>query len=331
MAEMVDSYGRKIEYLRLSITDRCNLRCFYCTRMDNIKWISHNEILTFEEMERFVRCAAKLGIKKVRITGGEPLLKKDLPYFIKLLANIDGIEDISLTTNGQLLSEYIYELKEAGLNRVNVSLDTLDEEKYRKMTGGGELNKVLQGIEACLEAGLHPLKINCVVIKKVNDDDIINLARLTLSIPVWVRFIEFMPVNLKWNYSGLVPQHEIKSRIEKEFSLEKVEDYTLAGKGPAQYYKISSSQGGIGFIDGATGSYCNKCNRIRLSCDGKLRSCLFSEWSLNVKEVLRNYDLSIDEVDSQLRMLIKQIVIYKEEKGLKSFKGNEIPMMKIGG
>ncbi|MFN3396813.1 MAG: GTP 3',8-cyclase MoaA, partial [Thermodesulfovibrionales bacterium] len=215
--ELRDKYNRIIDYMRISVTDRCNLRCIYCMPADGVRPVEHKEILTYEEITRVVRVAAGLGVRKIRITGGEPLARKGITFLISSIRNIEGIEDISLTTNGILLNEYAEELASAGLNRVNVSLDSLRPDRYREITRGGEINKVLRGIERAEGVGLLPIKINMVPIRGFNDDEIEDFARITLKKAYHIRFIEFMPIGAKdlWSDKRYIPTDEIRSIVER--------------------------------------------------------------------------------------------------------------------
>lgn len=286
MTELLDSFNRRIDYLRISVTDRCNLRCIYCTA-HSIPHLTHDDILRYEEIERVVRVAAGIGITKVRITGGEPLLRYDLDEFVGMLSRIEGIDDISLTTNGILLAKYARELKEAGLKRVNISLDTLREDRFCKITGYDQLDDVLSGIAAAHDAGLEPVKINTVVLKGINDDEVIDFARMSISDGWHVRFIEFMPFGILGSeIAETVPVPVIRERIQ---SLGKLEPYSPEkGNGPADSYRLSGARGTIGFITPVTEHFCHNCNRLRLTADGQLRPCLLDDSEFDIKELLRN-------------------------------------------
>lgn len=287
--DMLDRFNRQIEYLRVSVTDRCNLRCTYCMPPEGVEMKSHEEILSLEEIVQIVQALVPLGISKIRLTGGEPLVRKGLPSLVKRLAAIPQIKDLSLTTNGLLLPQYAQELKEAGLNRVNISLDTLDGEKYRQITRLGNINQVHQGIKAALAAGLDPVKINVVVIKGFNDDEIQDFARLTLDFPLHVRFIELMPIgqSAKKALDLYLPVLEVKQIIEKDYRLTPVD--VLRGNGPAKYYQIPGAQGTVGFIGAISQHFCQSCNRMRLTADGKLRPCLQKGTEYDLREPLRRH------------------------------------------
>ena len=289
MNKLTDNLGREITYLRVSITDRCNYRCIYCKPEEQFKFIPHEEILRYEEIVKIIEEAVNLGITKVRITGGEPLARKGVVDFIKKLREIKKLEDISLTTNGFFLSEYAEKLKAAGLNRVNISLDSLREEKYKRITRGGILEKALKGIDSALKAGLLPIKINTVLIRGINDDEVEDFVRLALGRPLNIRFIEFMPSGeeLKDNYRDkFISVLEIKESLAEKYSFRPVN--INSGNGPAKYYQIKGGQGTIGFITALSQHFCKTCNRIRLTSEGKLRPCLFSNMEVDIKQAIRN-------------------------------------------
>lgn len=289
MSKLIDNLGREISYLRVSITDRCNYRCIYCKPEEQFEFIPHEEVLRYEEIVEIIKEAVNLGVTKVRITGGEPLVRKGVVDFIKKLREIKKLEDISLTTNGFFLSEYAEKLKDAGLNRVNISLDSLQEEKYKRITRGGSLEKALKGINSALKAGLLPIKINTVLIRGINDDEVEDFVRLTLGRPLNIRFIEFMPSGeeLKDNYRDkFISVLEIKESLAEKYSFRPVD--INSGNGPAKYYQIKGGQGTIGFITALSQHFCKTCNRIRLTSEGKLRPCLFSNIEVDVKQAIRN-------------------------------------------
>jgi cyclic pyranopterin phosphate synthase len=301
---ILDSCGRSINYLRISVTDRCNLRCIYCMPPEGVPQMSHDEILTYEEIRTVVQAAAQLGINKVRLTGGEPLVRADLPELIKMLSQIEGIQELSLTTNGTLLKKYARELKQAGLSRVNVSLDTLKPDKFRYITRLGTLKGVLEGIEAAREAGFEPVKINIVVMRGINDDEILDFAKMTYEDGWHVRFIELMPFK---GVAEFVPSIELRQHISL---IGKLEPCTpVGGNGPAMYYRLAGARGTIGFISPLTETaFCSRCNRMRLTSDGKLRPCLLGEDEIDLRMPLRN-NASLEE----LKRLILQAVASKRE------------------
>ncbi|MFC1905118.1 GTP 3',8-cyclase MoaA [Chloroflexota bacterium] len=328
MTGLFDSWQRQINYLRVSVTDRCNLSCLYCIAQTRA-YIPHDDILRYEEVHGVVQAAATLGINKVRLTGGEPLVRLNLNRLVELISQVEGIDDISLTTNGVLLDKYAVELKKAGLKRVNVSLDTLKQARFKSITGKNELGRVLSGIEAAHRAGLEPVKTNMVVLRGINDDETIDFARMSLTEGWHVRFIEFMPFGTpEAEAIGMVSAQEIRERIQP---LGKLEPYTgQTGNGPANYYQLPGATGTIGFISPMTEHFCHGCNRLRLTSDGQLRPCLLDDDEVNLKEPLRN-GANIDE----LRQLIRKAVAIKRERhrltgGLASEPVNR-PMCQIGG
>jgi cyclic pyranopterin phosphate synthase len=337
MNSLKDSFQRTIDYMRISITDRCNLRCVYCMPSDDLPLLEHRDILRYEEIARILQIASSLGVRRIRITGGEPLVRRDVPYLIRLIREIGGIIDISLTTNGILLEEYADALAEAGLQRVNVSLDSLRPDKYREMTRGGQIERVFRGIEAAEKAGLSPVKINMVPIRGLNEDEIEGFARMTLNAPYQVRFIEFMPFGTRdmWSVERLIQVEEIKAIVEKIGSLAPVR---LKKSGPARYFQFDKAAGVIGFISPLSNHFCGECNRLRLTADGKLRPCLFSETEIDLKPALRN-----DARDSEIERLIRLSIQVKPEghnmgmqnERFKAFlnmrDGTSRPMSRIGG
>lgn len=287
-ASLRDGFHRRINYLRMSITDRCNLRCRYCMPEEGVPPLSHAEILTYEELLRLARVAAGLGIHKVRVTGGEPLVRRGAVEFVRLLAALPGVKDLSLTTNGILLDEYASPLRQAGLQRVNVSLDTLRPDRYRAITRCGELDRVLKGLEAARREELSPVKVNVVTLRDFNLDEVEDFARLTLESSLEVRFIECMPLGgfQEWNRSRVVPGAEIREQLEKSFSLVSTPESSEAD-GPSRMVRIEGAQGRIGFINPLTEHFCGTCNRLRLLPDGTLRTCLFSTEGTDLRTPLR--------------------------------------------
>jgi cyclic pyranopterin phosphate synthase len=280
-----DSFQRPINYLRISVTDRCNLRCIYCMPIEGIKSMPHNEILRYEEIYLVAQAAAKLGINKLRLTGGEPLIRSHLVTLVGMLAKIEGIDDVSLTTNGVLLKHYAFALKQAGLDRVNISIDSLQRRKFRRITRLGTVDDVLEGISAAHQAGLEPVKLNTVVLRGVNDDEIIDFAQKTIDEGWHVRFIELIPIGEGQSRRWFMPLSEIRARIEE---LGPLEPCPLSGNGPAKYFRLPDSRGTIGFIGPVTEHICIRCNRLRLTADGKLRPCLLSDEEIDLREPLRN-------------------------------------------
>ncbi|HDL85231.1 MAG TPA: GTP 3',8-cyclase MoaA [Candidatus Acetothermia bacterium] len=326
MTENIDRFGRRITYLRISVTDRCNFRCIYCMPASGVSWQPHAEILRYEEIIRVVRAAATLGIRKVRLTGGEPLVRDGIVDLVASISDISGIEEITLTTNGTLLPHYAKDLAHAGLARVNISLDTLRPDRFRQITRLGSLNDTLAGIRAAQEAGLVPIKLNAVVMRGINDDEVADLAAMTKD-NFQVRFIEWMPIgtsNVDFG-SRFVPGDEVRAHIEESLgSLE-----PLREEGPARVYRLSRfPQGGqIGFISTFSSPFCATCNRIRLTADGKLRPCLLSPIEIDVKAPLR-----AGATDEEIRRLVLSGI---ERKPLAHGVASDVPrnreMSQIGG
>jgi cyclic pyranopterin phosphate synthase len=294
--ELIDRCQRRLNYLRISVTDRCNLRCAYCLPGDDIPRLRHEDVLRYEEILRVARVAAGLGITKVRVTGGEPLVRRGITDFLAELARIPGIRDLSLTTNGLLLKENAGRLRAAGVARVNVSMDTLDPGRYRDITGVDAFEQAWEGIRAAQAQGFHPIKINVVALRGVNDDELPALARLSLDAPLHVRFIEFMPIG-RSRFAGaplLFP--EIMERISVIGRLLPVEGSPLDG--PAHRYRFDGAQGEVGFIPAISHHFCSRCNRLRLTADGHLRPCLLSDRHEDVKGPLRSggTDADIEEI-----------------------------------
>jgi cyclic pyranopterin phosphate synthase len=285
---LLDTFGRIHDNLRISVTDRCNIRCFYCMPEEGVKFMKREEILSFEEIERFVRIAVSLGVTKLRVTGGEPLVRKDLPVLIAKLASIPGIRDLSLTTNGVLLSGQAQALYDAGLRRLNVHLDTLDRERFRKITRRDELDKVLDGIEVCRKLGYSPIKINAVAVKDLVEPDLVPLARYGRERDIEVRFIEFMPLDAQglWDRNRVLFASDIIDVLSREIApLVEIRDGDP--RAPATDYRFADGMGRIGFIASVSRPFCLNCNRIRLTSDGKLRYCLFAIDETDIKAPLR--------------------------------------------
>lgn len=284
---LVDGYNRPIKDLRISVTDRCNFRCTYCMPLDEYEWINKREILTFEEIARLAMLLVGLGVEKIRLTGGEPLVRQNLDHLIAKLSAVDGLKDLCLTTNGALLSEKIDDLKRAGLKRINVSVDTLDAEKFKRMTKRGDLSKVLEGIFAARRAGLRPIKLNTVVERGVNDGDIFELVEFARDNGFAIRFIEYMDVgnSNNWTSEKLVSKKEILKKISERFPLKEVGRNN--GNAPSVDYEFLDGQGDIGVIASVTEPFCSSCTRMRITADGKLVTCLFSQVGHDVKAMLR--------------------------------------------
>lgn len=283
-----DDFGRAIQYLRVSVTDRCNLRCVYCMPPEGVEKQPHGQVLSYEEMALIVCAAAETGIRKIRLTGGEPLARLGLPGFVRMIAAIPGIDDLSMTTNATLLAGQARALAEAGLHRVNISLDTLKPERYATMTRKGNIEHVWAGIAAAQEAGLAPIKLNAVVIRGLNDDEVPDLAHKTVTDGWHMRFIEWMPVGQSagWAEGGAVPIAEIRARIEQRLGPLQPAPAPV-GNGPARYFRLPGAAGTIGFIGALSEHFCPSCNRLRLTADGRLRPCLFSDQEIDLRAALR--------------------------------------------
>ena len=300
MKGIVDKFSRKIDYLRISITDHCNLNCSYCAPFGGRMKLTHAEILSYEEIYRLTKAAVEAGISKVRITGGEPLMRKGVVDLCRLLSGIEGLESLTLTTNGVRLQEFAAQLRDAGVQRVNVSLDTLRPERFKEITGNDLLSQVLAGISMAEEVGLHPVKVNTVVMRGVNDDEIEDFARLTVEKPYHVRFIELMPFNGSGDHQALfVPVEEMVKRVIRagDLSLEPAPE----SSGPARLCSLPGAKGKVGFIAPMSYHFCGSCNRLRLTADGKLRTCLFSEKEIDIKRPLRSGAL-IEELADVFRL-----------------------------
>lgn len=296
--KLVDGFGRTIDYLRISITDHCNLKCTYCTPFSGRSHLKRSEILTYEEMLKVARAAAAIGITKIRITGGEPLVRKGVVEFCRMLSEIDGLKSLALTTNGIYLQEMAEPLFKAGVRRINVSLDTLRPERFEKITGHNWLDRVLDGIKCAEQIGMHPIKINTVVMRGINDDEIADLARLTLDKPYHVRFIELMPTDSSacGNYESLfIPVEEFMKRIH-QIDCVQIEPATDS-YGPARLCRLPGAIGKVGFIAPISWHFCGSCNRLRLTADGKIKTCLFSREEIDIKAPLRTGATQNDMID----------------------------------
>jgi cyclic pyranopterin phosphate synthase len=328
MTGLYDSFQRPINYLRISVTDRCNLRCIYCMPAEGVRLMSHRDILTYEEIYTVARAAAELGINKVRLTGGEPLVRSGLTELVQMLAQIDAIDDISLTTNGTLLSRYAAELKQAGLKRVNISLDTLKSGKFRFITRGSlNLDDVLEGIEAARSVGLNPVKLNMVVMSGINDDELLDFAARTINEEWHVRFIEFMPVaGVCATASYFVSVSDMRKRLELLGELEPC--LPGVGNGPAKYFHFPYARGTIGFITPVSEHFCFHCNRLRLTADGRLRPCLLADDEVDLKQPLRSGISS-----AGLKQLIEAAVADKPLRHhlAEGYVPKDRPMTQVGG
>jgi len=323
-----DSFNRRIDYLRISITDQCSLQCIYCVPEQGVKRYDRHDILTLEEITRVVRVAHRNGVRKVRLTGGEPLMRDDI---LDLVSSVKGtgIRDLSLTTNGTRLAEMAGELKKAGLDRVNISLDTLNEERYRSITRGGDLQRVRDALQAAEQAGFTPIKINVVPIRGVNDDEIPAFAALTLLQDVHIRFIEFMPIGKKpaWKPDAYLKKEEI---MEKVSALGKLVCRPFKGGGPSRNYRLENARGVIGFISPISDCFCRFCNRLRLTANGRIRPCLFSDIEVDIRTALRS-GISDDELEE----LYRHAVLLKPARHAMNAGTSDLPstlaMSQIGG
>ena len=283
---MRDQFGRNIDYMRVSVTDRCNLRCIYCMPEEGIPCVSHSDILTFDEIRRICGIGAELGISRIKLTGGEPLVRRGLPGLLGMLKKIPGIEQVTLTTNGILLKDNINELVSNGLDAVNISIDTLDPEYYHKITRRGGIEEVLSGLDAALSYPALKVKVNCVPLKGMPEETYVQLASLAKDRDVDVRFIEMMPIGLGKEYCGVSGQ-EIYNILKERFG-EAERCNGKFGNGPAVYVQFSGFQGKIGFIDAVTHKFCSTCNRVRLTSEGRLKLCLQYESGIDMRKLLRS-------------------------------------------
>ena len=322
---LTDSFGRKIEYLRLSVTDKCNLRCVYCMPPNGVKSLEHSDILTFEEIESIVRILAKTGLKKVRFTGGEPFVRKDVIKLIEKISHTDGIAETGITTNGILLEKYIDDLKRIGLKKINISLDTADREQYRQITGFDSFDAVISAIESAVDKGFD-VKINCVPF--FAEQNYIDLAELAVKYPVSVRYIELMPLGQGKAFNG-VSSVDILKKLEDKYGKAEKTDLSQKYKGPAEYYKFKDMKGSIGFISPISGSFCSKCSRIRLTADGFLKLCLHYDIGLDIKSLLRT-----GADDKTIEEKIKEVLLRKPKGhsfGSLSENAENRKMIQIGG
>lgn len=300
---MIDSYDRKINYMRISITDRCNLRCRYCMPY-GIELMPMSEILTYENICDICKEAVELGITRFKITGGEPLVRKGCPDLIRMIKAIPGVEQVTMTTNGILLKEQLENLKNAGLDAINISLDSLDKERFHSITGFDQLEKVLDGIHLAVDYGF-PVKINCVLQKGMNDEEWDKIAMLAKELPLDVRYIELMPIGDGHTEEG-ISNEELLSRFRHQYpSIEK--DERIHGNGPAVYYKIPGWKGSIGLISAIHGKFCSQCNRIRMTSTGEIKPCLCFEESISIKEAAKSQD------KSEMKKILKQAILRKPQ------------------
>ena len=329
-APLIDSFGRIHDNLRISVTDRCNIRCFYCMPEHEVNFVDRREILDFEEIERFARIAVGLGIRKLRVTGGEPLVRRDLPLLIRRLAAIPGIDDLALTTNGVLLEELAAPLYRAGLRRINVHLDTLDRARFQQITRRDDLPRVLAGIEAARRLGYGPIKINAVAVKNLVEPDVVPLARYARENGFEVRYIEFMPLDAQqiWDRSKVLLADDILAMLARQIGpLEVIPDRDP--RAPALEYRFADGIGRVGFIASVSRPFCLNCNRLRLTADGKLRYCLFAIEEDDVKQLMR-----AGASDDEIAALVRRNIAGKwegHEINTARFVAPPRPMYSIGG
>ncbi len=321
---------RVISYLRLSVTDRCNLRCKYCMPEEGVEFIPHQDILSYEEILRIVRISVLSGIRKIRLTGGEPLVRKDFIPFLEELSSLEGLDEISLTTNGVLLMEYARDIRECGICRINISLDSLRPERFSYITGRDCFDKVWKGIEEAERVGFDPIKINVVAMKGINEDEIVDFAQLTFEKPYHVRFIEFMPIgeNNSWSADNFIPAGEILGKIGTLGPLEPMAHNAMDG--PAERFRLKGARGEVGVIAALSHHFCDRCNRLRLTAEGHVRGCLFSDGEIDLKTPLRQ-----KKPDAYLLELIESAMRDKPEGHGLSLSGPPRkcvrPMSSIGG
>lgn len=329
-APLVDTFSRIHDNLRISVTDRCNIRCFYCMPEEGVEYVAREEILSFEEIERFVRVAVSLGVTKLRITGGEPLVRKDLAVLVSKLAALPGIKDLALTTNGVLLPRQARPLYEAGLRRLNVHLDTLDRDRFLRITRRDDLPRVLEGLEEAQRAGFAKIKINAVAVKNLIEPDIVPLVRFGRERGYEVRFIEFMPLDAQglWSRKEVLSASEIIEILSREIA-PLIEIPDRDPRAPATEYRFADGIGSVGFVASVTRPFCLNCNRIRLTSDGKLRYCLFAIEETDVKELLRS-GAPDEEIAATIRATVQKKWIGHEINSTK-FVAPPRPMYAIGG
>lgn len=305
--ELIDGMGRKIVNLRISVTDRCNFRCTYCMPADNVEFMDRSKLLTFEEITRIARVVSGMGISRLRLTGGEPTMRKNLEVLIRMLSEVDGINDIAMTTNAFFLKDQAAKLKEAGLRRLNISLDALDPEKFKHVNRRDCLQQVLEGIEEAAKVGFKSIKINAVAVKNFSETEIMRLIEMGRSDGFEIRFIEFMPLDSDqaWARDKVLFGHEILDIIRAKYELIPIDDSLEIG--PASEYEFADGKGKLGIITAVSNPFCDHCNRIRMTADGKLRTCLFSTQETNLKEIIRS-----GKSDADIKATIEHAVLIKE-------------------
>ena len=325
-----DAFGRVHNNLRISVTDRCNIRCFYCMPEQNVEFLPREELLTFEEITRFVKIVAGRGVNRLRITGGEPLVRKDVPELIARLSRIDGIEDIAMTTNGLLLADYVERLKAAGLQRLNISLDGLREETFQRIARRSGVQKVIDGIEAAIDHGFEKIRLNAVSIAGITEEEIVPLARFSMERELELRFIEFMPLDAEeaWQKDLVLPGDRIREILESEFGSLVLADRDDPSQ-PAMDYRFRNGSGKVGFINPVSQPFCSTCNRMRITAEGQLRNCLFSTSEWDIRKLMRDGGSDV-EIEELIRSCI---AAKKPAHGIDSddFERPEKAMFQIGG
>ncbi|MDG2013795.1 MAG: GTP 3',8-cyclase MoaA [Pirellulaceae bacterium] len=328
--KLLDSFGRSHTSLRLSVTDRCNIRCFYCMPSEQIEFLPRPEVLSFEELTRATRIFCQLGITKLRLTGGEPLVRRDLPELVRQLSEIPEIQEIAMTTNAILLERFAAELRAAGLHRINISLDTLDTQQFKEITRRDNLEDVMRGIQAAQEAGFEEIRLNAVAVKGLIESQIIPLTRFCLEHALKLRFIEFMPLNSsgRWSDEDVLTGAKIRNMIEQEMG-ELMPVQRLDPAQPASDFRLAEHDGSIGFINSVSEPFCQACNRLRLTADGKIRNCLFSEEEWDLRSLLRT-----EATDQQIQQAMLECVKNKKAAhgiGSADFQKPQRAMYQIGG
>jgi len=305
--KLIDGMGRTIVNLRISVTDRCNFRCTYCMPADNVEFMDRSNLLSFEEIQRVAQIVSRMGINRLRLTGGEPLMRKNLPVLIKMLNEVDGIDDIAMTTNAYFLKDQAQSLKDAGLKRLNVSLDALDPQKFRDVNRRDCLQSVLDGLDTARKVGFKSIKINAVAVRNFSETEIMSLIEMGRSDGFEIRFIEFMPLDSDkvWERDKVLFGHEIVNMIKENYELVPIDNSLEIG--PASEYNFADGKGKIGIITAVSNPFCDHCNRIRMTADGKLRTCLFSTEETNLKELIRS-----GATDKTIIETLKQAVLVKE-------------------
>jgi len=325
----------QISYLRISITDKCNLKCLYCSTAQARQYLPQRDLLSYEEILTIQDAAAEVGIKKIRLTGGEPLVRKNVAYLIHEMRSRHPNIRLAVTTNAQRLSESGI-LKE-GISGINISIDSLNDEKYRDMTRGGDLKKALSGLHSAIEAGIQQIKVNAVLIRGVNDDEIIPFAMLAKEFPIAVRFIEYMPFGKNgWSKEQVMPGYIVRQSIEKHMSIFPIYEHTEYSKGPESRYLIRGGRGSLGFINPISHQFCSMCNRLRVTCSGKLKPCLFSSEEIDIKSIIRSKDFSPEKLVNIFRLYmdkkVKSLKQVKPGEGLNDHPGcKSREMWSIGG